>query len=77
MDKLLFTEKLKPLGYLKRRWGGAVEEGIYEDTKLKLFEPAELCPPCPQYEFVWKQTHWSRKCTVCGEKTRVYKVTDK
>lgn len=77
MDKTLFTEKLKPLGYLKRRWGGAVEEGIYEDTYLKLFPHSTDCPPCSHVEFLWKRDHWQQKCLICGEKTRVSRIVDK
>ena len=71
MDKTLFTEKLSKVGYLKRRWGGVVEEGVYEELVLKLFPKDHTCPPCNEAEFIWKRGKWTRKCLVCGEKTQV------
>ena len=77
MDKQLFTEKLKPLGYLKRRWGGSVEGGQWEELVLKLFPKEHTCPPCTEAEFIWKRGKWNRKCTICGEKTQVSSVFTK
>jgi len=77
MDKQLFTEKLKPLGYLKRRWGGSVEEGTWEELVLKLFPKEHTCPPCTEVEFFLKRGKWSRKCRICGEKTQVSAVFTK
>jgi hypothetical protein len=77
MEPRLFKEKLQPIGYLKRKWGGTVEPGHWEELVLKLFPRNAKCPPCTEVEFVWKGRKWSRKCLVCGEKTQVSKVITK
>ena len=77
MDRQLFNKKLEPIGYLKRRWGGAVEEGHWEELVLKLFPKDQNCSPCSHVEFIWRQDHWRKKCLVCGEKTRVSSVFTK
>jgi len=79
MEKTLFNEKLKPLGYLKRKWGGDSPEGEYawEELVLKLFPKELKCPPCTEVEFVRKGRKWSKKCLVCGEKTQVKTIFTK
>ena len=77
MDKQLFTEKIKPLGYLKRKWGGSVEGDQWEELVLKLFPKEHTCPPCTEAEFIWKRGTWNRKCLVCGEKTVVKRFVTK
>ena len=77
MDKTLFTEKIKPVGYLKRKWGGVAEEGHWEELVLKLFPKPATCPDCNELEFIWKRDKWVRKCTVCGEKTQVKTIFTK
>lgn len=77
MDKQLFTEKLKPVGYLKRKWGGSSEEGNWEELVFKLFPKTATCPNCTEVEFVKKRSKWLRKCLRCGEKTQVSSVFTK
>ena len=77
MDKQLFTEKIKPIGYLKRRWGGSVEGGQWEELVLKLFPKPPTCPNCTEVEFIKKRGVWTRKCVICLEKTQVSKVVNK
>ena len=77
MDKQLFTEKLKPVGYLKRKWGGSSEEGNWEELVFKLLPREPTCPNCTEVEFVKKSKFWIRKCTICGEKRVVKAVVNK
>jgi hypothetical protein len=77
MDKTLFNEKLKPIGYLKRKWGGSIEGDQWEELVLKLFPKDIKCPPCTEVEFIWKNRKWSRKCVICGEKTVVKNIITK
>ena len=77
MDKQLFKQKIAKVGYLKRRWGGVVEEGTWEELVVKLFPKDHTCPPCTEAEFIWKRGKWTRKCLVCGEKTQVSAVFTK
>lgn len=77
MDKTLFKQKLEPLGYLKRKWAGASPEEGWEELVLKLFPKDHTCPPCTEVEFIKKRGVWSRKCTVCGEKTQVKTIFTK
>lgn len=77
MDKQLFNKKLEPIGYLKRRWGGSVEDGHWEELILKLFPRTSICPPCNHFEFIWRQDKWTRKCLDCGERVKVSRVIDK
>ena len=77
MDKQLFTEKLKPVGYLKRKWGGSSEEGNWEELVFKLFPKEPSCPNCTEVEFLKRSRGWIRKCTICGEKRVVKAVVNK
>jgi hypothetical protein len=77
MDKILFTEKLKPIGYLKRKWSGATPQNGWEEQVLKLFPKPASCPDCTELEFIKKRGTWSKKCLICGEKTQVYNLVDK
>ena len=77
MDKQLFTEKIKPLGYLKRKWGGSIEGDQWEELVLKLFPKPPTCPNCTEVEFFWKRGKWTKKCMICLQKTVVSGVVTK
>ena len=77
MDKTLFTEKIKPVGYLKRKWGGSSEEGNWEELVFKLFPKPVTCPNCTEFEFLKRRGGWIRRCTFCGEKTVVKGIMNK
>jgi hypothetical protein len=79
MDREQFKEKLKPLGYLRRKWRGETpeDEDAWEEQVLELYPRPVTCPKCTEVEFIKKRGVWFKKCSICREKTQVSNVVNK
>ena len=80
MDREQFKEKLKPLGYLRRKWRGETpeDEDAWEEQVLELYPRPVTCPKCTEFEYSrWKNGKWFKKCSICREKIEINGLSDK
>lgn len=76
MDPILFKEKIKHIGYIKRRDPGIAKNAAYEDTLLVVNQATPSCPDCttgPVRRLVYEQRYirnklmWRTRCLFCKE----------
>ena len=79
MKKEQFEQLIKPLGRLKRKWGGHIAEEAYEDM---VFEPVRTHRPCGDCDLMVRDRviilerkvdrdntlYWRTKCDTCKKK---------